>query len=166
MQIIILISIILSQINNNKIIIWTQFYFSDDKYVVLKSWTKDTETAVVRKEINFDPLKGRFQIRKDGLYKVYSHLGVKAPIGGSGTGLVFSQRILKENISFGGQVTVLEDTQLAPCPDIHTNHACHSSTLDSLLNLRKGDEIFVASTHTELVMRDLKSSFFGLYRIE
>ncbi len=86
---------------------------------LIRGWSDQMDTAFIRKGIDFDQPRGRFQITKSGIYVIYSHLVFRGPRVDHESRShpefikLFEQRIYRQNpgFLFNRDQTLLEDQQ-------------------------------------------------------
>ena len=123
-------------------------------HYVIKEWGTKTQANFRRADIGFNSDNGHFQIVKDGIYIVHSHLGLTNRSPAS-----FTQVLYKSNPALvnRGNQHIAGDTEHVTTGDIV------ASNLFSVLSLQRGDELHINVTNPELIIDDSKFSYFSIH---
>lgn len=92
---------------------------------------------------------------------MYSHLAFL----GQSTNNVYSQKLVKQWTNIDDIKTTEDlaiDTEVKECSPDLVAVPCYSSTLSLQLRLREGDDIFVRTYKSDLLIDDRKATYFGL----
>lgn len=139
-------------------------------FQLLRNWAGRPASRVVRKGMKVDQRRGRFIVKRGGLYFFSSRLLFLPPIHSlNTTSHFFSQRLSRENPRFMalGIEPLLEDTQERVCANPRRRSVCHTSVMASLVYLRRGDELFLSATHKrQLSVAPHTASHVDLFRID
>lgn len=131
---------------------------SDRELYTLKEWGVRTRRPVtfIRREIKYDERRGYFKMPRDGLYIINVHLGLSNT---NKTDINFGQQLLRYNHHFPGtdQEVLAFDSEKIPASERRT------SSLSSVFNLRKDDEIFVQVAPARAVVDDSSRSYLSVF---
>ena len=137
-------------------------------YGTVAGWTTTPDVAFVRTGITYDAPHGTFNITRQGLYMVYSHMAFRrSPQSRRTQGFIYSHKIVRKNsITHTTEEDLIVDTEVRSCNEENFSGVpCYSSSIFTQLRLRQGDEIEVQTLNPDLLVADGKASYFGICMI-
>ena len=106
----------------------------------------------MRKGMGLDKARGRFKVKRAGLYYINSRIMFATPATNKpGKEYTFTQRLVRQDPRTLVTSVIIRDTVTTTCGSWSMRNVCHASMMTTLRYLRRGEEMYIEVNHAQSI---------------